>query len=403
MRAGRRDCGCAPGGQRNGAGAASTAGFTLVELLVVIAIIGILIALLLPAVQAAREAARRTQCFNNLKQIGLACSSHVSAKRSFPTAGTNPDELPPLTWDTLPLPGMERGSWLYQILPYTEEKQLYEAARIPPVFPRQFACVNNPALGGKDLAEMRVATFQCPSRGFRTDTVVGPTGVKVYYPNDYAGVILAYQYNDFKRDVYTNATNPIASDRFADENSGGPIGTDGTPISTPMKIYQGVIVKGGHNNVAWPVVKPKNVTDGLSRTILAAELSEFSAFYEWSGSSDAAGKVYWSVATPGGWAEGGWWNTLRIIDGSSGTYPGRPPADDGDATFKERNYGTSLDRTQGLELGFGGPHRGAFMSVFADGSVHPLSSFIDNAYQGVFYRLGNRQDGLTIQEKDYQP
>ena len=93
-------------------------GFTLVELLVVIAIIGILVALLLPAVQAARESARRVQCQNNLKNIALACLNFETAK----------GELPPGSVNTSIQQGSGLG-WPVQILPYVEESIVSEEAR----------------------------------------------------------------------------------------------------------------------------------------------------------------------------------------------------------------------------------------------------------------------------------
>jgi len=88
-------------------------GFTLVELLVVIAIIGILVAFLLPAIQAAREASRRSQCQNNLKQIGIAVQNHHEARRVFPMGRNGINQF--------------AVSWAYFLLPYMEETAIYNS------------------------------------------------------------------------------------------------------------------------------------------------------------------------------------------------------------------------------------------------------------------------------------
>src|SRR3954454_1243670 len=86
--------------------------FTLVELLVVIAIIGVLVALLLPAIQAAREAARGAQCQNNLKQIGLAFLNFEQANKRLPLAFTNPNVSGQNNWAPFVLPHLEEGNLL---------------------------------------------------------------------------------------------------------------------------------------------------------------------------------------------------------------------------------------------------------------------------------------------------
>ncbi len=132
-------------------------GFTLVELLVVIAIIGILVALLLPAVQSAREAARRIQCRNNLKQIGTAALNHESTHGYMPSGGWSP-------WSAGdPDRGFGReqpGSWIYQILPYIEQQAIYDLpgdgdrARITTTQREQT----------KQLLGTPAPGFNCPSR-----------------------------------------------------------------------------------------------------------------------------------------------------------------------------------------------------------------------------------------------
>src|SRR5271154_4860957 len=96
-----------------------TGGFTLIELLVVIAIIAVLVALLLPAVQASREAARRLQCVNNLMQIGIAMKNYENAFESLPSGVVNP------TGPIVDAPKGYHFNWITQILPYLDAKPVY--------------------------------------------------------------------------------------------------------------------------------------------------------------------------------------------------------------------------------------------------------------------------------------
>lgn len=142
----------------NRSSAQSPAAFTLVELLVVIAIIGILVALLLPAVQSAREAARRITCQNHMKQLGLALLNYESSRQRFPAG------LVPRSDGTLPADIMDQPAfgWQVALLPQVEESQVYDFIKLVSVGftePRWW----DPNDFDRDAAEKVLSLFICPS------------------------------------------------------------------------------------------------------------------------------------------------------------------------------------------------------------------------------------------------
>ena len=143
---------------------ASRRGFTLVELLVVIAIIGVLMALLLPAVQSAREAARRNDCQNNLKQIGLAFHNYADAHRNFPALSMYEDPVSPV--------GSPARNWVVGILPFLEQEPIRKAYRLSEPFD---STINRTVIANV------IRVLQCPSTPAmnRTTQLYGATGTSL--------------------------------------------------------------------------------------------------------------------------------------------------------------------------------------------------------------------------------
>ena len=318
----------------------SSHGFTLVELLVVITIIGILISLLLPAVQSAREAARRLQCSNNLKQLALGSLNHEQAQGFFPTAGWS------WNWCGDPDRGFNRrqpGGWIYNLLPFIEQQALHDLGAGKSLSEKKTAF--------SQVAQTPLATLHCPTRR---------------QPINYPGGDVPYNMDSFStstRTDYAGNSGPWSWDYWTPSDQSGngdPSFADAAGFSWPNTSQ--------YNGVFYPtcMTKMADIRDGSSNTYLLGEKylnpDVYFACCDTADSTPANEGFDWDLQR--------WTSVIPMQDapGTSDSYR------------------------------FGSAHAAGFNMAFCDGSIHSISYSID---ADTHRCLGNRKDGEAIDSSKF--
>jgi prepilin-type N-terminal cleavage/methylation domain-containing protein/prepilin-type processing-associated H-X9-DG protein len=335
--------------------------FTLVELLVVVTIISVLAALLLPALQSAREASRRVQCQNHLRQIGLALHNYTAQHGRLPPGailanypGTGTTSYDPLVEATSTAKGNHGTSWLLQVLPFIEQQTLYDR------WDFSHSVASNQA-----VAATNIEVFFCPTRRQSTrqkDRLVmfprwdGASASAGWTAggNDYAGCLGA-------QNAYDNPTTSNRARKFCGPNYVYDSPATGTTPAGAGICLRGIFVPNFSTSV-------DEITDGLTATLMIGEVPR----RQWAGS---APDTYWAPCHThvDGWAVAGpstLFDTAKVHEGTDQGQPG--------------GFNSDYFEAAGSE------HQGGAYFGMADGSVQFLSDHIDSI---AYANLGSMADG----------
>ena len=332
-------------------------GFTLVELLVVIVIIGTLISLLLPAVQAARESGRRASCANNLKQLGLACTTHNEAQGYFPSGGWGS------AWVGDPSLGYgagQPGSWIYSVLPDLGQEAVH-ALGGSVVNSSGTNMTNVQLQGAAKCIGTALPVMNCPSRRPAMLHPVTQTG----------GDITNGKYAPYN----ANPTSPVARGDYAcnvgswrnSANANGP-----ASLSAAATYVASALASPVGNGVIYEcsMVRSADITDGASNTFLLGEKYVNSDHYT-DGGDGADDQCMYSGADN---------------DNQRSTFY-RPPTQDLPKSVLNSDVGGVN------EAFFGSAHANSCCFVFCDGSTHWISYTIDPA---TYNNLACRNDAQPV-------
>lgn len=318
-------------------------GFTLVELLVVIAIIGVLVALLLPAIQAAREAARRTQCQNQMRQLGIALQNHHDVRKRLPAGEFwyNKDT----TGATFNVSGW---GWLPRILPYIEQTQLYDQAHFDK-HPTQNAL----GVFNRTVIRTDVPGLLCPSNPYRgevTDNESDDYNANANSQKQIAEADYAANVGDYRNIGGTGDGLPHTVDNDSDGRpdwpQAGNVFGPGSAQNPPYPVKYPT--RGVINRFGW-AANFKEITDGLSNTFAVGE-----CIGAWCLTQNFGTQCWSTTAQPINH-----WNS--VYSSGSQTWP----------TIANPQWSDSI--------AFRSLHPGGAQFIMCDASVHFLNENIDHA------------------------